>query len=116
TQDVATLERYFFGVNAIANIAVATGEASGVWVLDVDDTEALAAIEHANAPLPRTWTVATPSGGRHYYFRHDIRCENFKNAVKFAGALDVRTTGGYVLLPPSLHATGNRYRWLISPH
>lgn len=116
TQDVATLERYFSGVNAIANIAVATGEASGVWVLDVDDTEALVAIEHANAPLPRTWTVATPSGGRHYYFRHDERCENFKNAVKFAGALDVRTTGGYVLLPPSLHATGNRYRWLISPH
>src|SRR5690606_8035321 len=45
----------------------------------------------------------------------DGRCQSLKNAVRFAGGLDVRTTGGYALLPPSVHASGNEYRWLTSP-
>lgn len=115
TTNAETLNRYFTGEYAIANIALATGEPSGVIVIDVDDPKALAALEHANAPLPHTWQAETGSGGCHYYFRFDQRCRNLKNAIRFAGALDVRTTGGYVLLPPSLHASGKRYRWLVSP-
>jgi hypothetical protein len=115
TADTETLKRYFGGAYDAANIAVATGETSGVWVLDVDDMNALAALERVHGPLPKTPLVQTGSGGRHYYFRYTEACSDMKNAVKFAGCLDVRTTGGYVLLPPSLHASGNTYRWLVSP-
>jgi hypothetical protein len=116
TADPEKLNEYFTGDYAIANIAIATGDPSGVVILDVDDLQALAALEKQNEPLPTTWTVETGSGGRHFYFRFDDCCKSLKNAVKFAGSLDVRATGGYVLLPPSLHRTGNRYRWLVSPN
>lgn len=115
TKDGETLARYFSGDYAIANLAVACGEPSGVWVIDVDDLDALAALERRYGPLPKTPIAGTGRGGRHYYFRWTPALSSLKNAVKFAGALDVRTSGGYVLLPPSIHASGVEYRWLISP-
>ena len=52
--------------------------------------------------------VETPKGGRHYYFAHSPSLKNWVGA--FPG-VDIRTTGGQVLLPPS--AKGDRiYRWL----
>jgi hypothetical protein len=115
TKDAETLARYFGGEYAIANIAVATGEPSGCWVLDVDDPDALAVLERQYGALPKTPTVETGGGGRHFYFRWTRALANLKNSVKFAGNLDVRTTGGYVLVPPSAHASGKEYRWLVSP-
>lgn len=109
------LQSYFAGDYAKANVGLATGEPSGVFVLDVDDPHSLSALEAKHEPLPTTWTVESSSGKRHVYFRFEQRCRTLKNAVKFCGSLDVRTTGGYVLLPPSVHASGNEYRWLVSP-
>lgn len=109
------LTRYFAGDYAKANVGLATGEPSGVFVVDVDEPQALAALESQYEPLPKTWAVESSSGKRHVYFRFDGRCQSLKNAVRFAGGLDVRTTGGYALLPPSVHASGNEYRWLTSP-
>jgi hypothetical protein len=113
--DVMQLDRYFTGDYNSANIAIATGSISGVMVLDVDNPTALKQLEQQYGSLPKTVVCQTGSGGKHYYFRHDQRCDKLKNAVKFAGALDVRANGGYVLLPPSLHKSGNRYEWLVSP-
>ena len=115
TRDRSRIELYFSGPNIVANIGIAAGEPSGVSVLDVDDPAALTALESVHGPLPKTWTVETGSGGRHFYFRHDERWQQCKNAVKFAGGLDIRTTGGYVLAPPSRHKTGKNYRWLVPP-
>lgn len=42
--------------------------------------------------------VRTPSGGRHLYFGRD---PDMKNWVKRLPGIDVRTTGGYVIAPPS---------------
>jgi hypothetical protein len=115
TNDPTKLTSYFAGNYAKANIAIATGDLSGVIVVDVDDLTALESLERLNGSLPQTWQAETGSGGRHYYFRFDDRCHALKNAVKFSGSLDCRTTGGYVLAPPSLHASGKRYRWIVSP-
>jgi hypothetical protein len=115
TDDDDTLIEYFTGGYAKANIGIATGEASNVIVLDVDDIGSLQQLENDHGKLPPTWTAQTPKGGEHRYFRFDDRHQRVKNSVKFAGALDVRTTGGYVIAPPSIGANGNEYRWLISP-
>ncbi len=65
--------------------------------------------------MPWTPTARTGGGGKHLYFA--LRAGNeIRNAVKIGGKpIDTRGSGGYVLAPPSLHASGNQYEWVISP-
>lgn len=73
------------------NIGVRTGTQSGLWVLDVDvdvhtgePSREWAAL-FAQHGLPSTYTVRTPSGGLHYYFRLpegvEIRDDNHGKAI-----------------------------------
>ena len=97
-----------------ANIGMATGEPSGVVVLDIDKHEdadgadSLRDWESEFAPLPRTKTVLTGSGGTHYWFRTD---KNIRNRTGVLPGIDVRGSGGYVIIPPSVHPNGMPYEW-----
>lgn len=100
-----------------ANIGIATGEASGIFVLDVDPDnggiETLEKLEAEHATLPVTWTVETGSGGLHYYFQwpgFDLR----NSAGKLGSGLDTRGNGGQVVAPPSISGKGP-YRSSRSP-
>jgi hypothetical protein len=96
-----------------ANIGMATGKVSGVVVLDVDNIDSLIAFEKEHGELPDGPGVVTGSGGLHIYFKaSDERIPN--SASKLGPGLDVRGDGGYVVLPPSLHVSGNRYEWVES--
>jgi putative DNA primase/helicase len=57
------------------------------------------------------WLVLTGGDGRHIWFAAPsdvaIRC----SAGQVGPGLDVRGDGGYVVAPPSNHASGQRYRW-----
>lgn len=118
TTDSADIERLWREYPG-GNLAVATGAASGAFVLDVDvksgadGLATLAALEARHGNLPTTWTTATPSGGRHFWFVQPER--RFKNKVGFAPGLDVRTDGGSVAVPPSQRPDGRAYRWLRAP-
>lgn len=101
-----------------ANVGIATGEAAGVFVLDVDPRaggdDSLAALEVQHGELPPTPAVITGGGGRHLYFRHTpgISCRN-----GIMTGLDVKSDGGYVVSPPSVHPdTGFPYEWDGSSH
>jgi len=87
------------------------------WVLDVDGPSGITHLDRLiseNAPLPKTPTAQTGSGGRHYYFAFDKRVR--KNRSKINGcSIDCKTNGGAVVAPPSRHSSGNVYRWLIDP-
>jgi hypothetical protein len=93
-----------------ANIGYPTGERI---VLDVDGAEgeaALAALEKEHGPLPETLRARTGEG-RHLYF--DPNGAVIRNSAgKLGPHLDVRGVGGYVILPPSVHASGTLYEWL----
>ena len=60
--------------------------------------------------LPATFTVKTGSGGKHFYLRMpevgDIRNNN---SGKLGPGLDIRGSGGYVLLAGSTHPNGEPY-------
>ena len=99
-------------------IGVATGPKSKLWVLDVDPRsggfESLAELEKKNAELPRTITVNTGSGGLHIYFKYPNG--EYRNTAGVLGkGLDTRGNGGYVVAPPSMHKSGNRYTWKHAP-
>jgi hypothetical protein len=95
-----------------ADVGIATGQASGFVVLDVDGAAGLRSIveiEKRHGTI-RTAQVLTGSGGRHYWFR--CPDEPLRNSVKAIGdGLDIRGDGGYVVGPPSVHESGNVYRW-----
>lgn len=99
-----------------ANIGLATGTASGVFVLDVDPrnggSAALAALIQKHGPLPRTVQASTPSGGAHYYFKHVPGLTN--SAGKIGPGLDIRADGGQVVIPPSTTHAG-AYTWVNAP-
>jgi hypothetical protein len=113
----ATIERWWEETQMLANVGIRTGPESGLWVLDADGAEgikALADLEAEYGTLPETPTVRTGGGGMHKYFTLPAGV-NIKCATRIAGKrLDVRGSGGYVLAPPSLHASGNRYEWITS--
>ena len=116
------------GSSAEANIGLATGSVSGVWVLDVDGDqgrETLATLVEQHGQLPKTVEVVTPGkinkktglhsgGGLHLYFRYplglDLRNAQDRDDVP---GIDWRGNGGYVLLPPSAHPDGGNYAWSV---
>jgi putative DNA primase/helicase len=95
-----------------ANVGIATGEASGVAVLDVDPRagglESLQELIDRHGPLPQTPTAETGGGGLHYYFavKGSIRSR------KIAPGLELKAAGGYIVAPPSIHPNGKPYVWL----
>jgi hypothetical protein len=97
-----------------ANIGMATGQVSGVVVvdtdLDYDGTAKWADLMDVNGPVHTTLEVITGSGGRHYYFNAPKTPLRSRNGGLGAG-IDLRADGGYVLLPPSLHRSGSVYEW-----
>ncbi len=94
---------------------------NGLAILDVDPksggdaslrTLVQWAYDRLDLDLLRTLTVLTGSGGTHLYYAAPPG--GIKSAARSFGAdgLDTRGRGGYVVAPPSLHASGERYEWV----
>jgi putative DNA primase/helicase len=106
TTDRAQIEAWWKNIS-LSNIGIATGVASGIVVVDVDPRHGGDA-SLAKLNLPDTYTVQTGGGGRHLYFQHpggEIR----NSAGTVALGIDIRGDGGFVVAPPSNHASGEDY-------
>ncbi len=110
TKDNQVIESFFQNDNR--NIGIATGKVSGIWVMDEDKLGLVDELETKFGKLPETPIVETGKG-RHFYFRWFDGCP--KQTQKTKEGYDIRSDGGYVIAPPSIHANGNQYRWLVSP-
>lgn len=116
TSDPEQIERWA-AQYPTANWALATGAVSGVFVIDVDPRnggdESLDAweTERPDGPLSKTMSAATGGGGRHLFFRY---VEGVRSRADWLPGVDVKSDDGYVVLPPSRHASGGAYEWLTS--
>ena len=121
-KDATTVEatiRRWWKIWPQANIGLATGAVSGLVVLDEDSYKggdtSREELEHTYQPLPETVQQLTGGGGVQFFFMHPGT--HVKNGVETLGAgLDIRGDGGYVIVPPSLHASGKHYAWELSHH
>lgn len=100
-----------------ANVGVACGKISGITVLDFDpksgSEETLREFRTQQRLFNPTVTVRTPSGGWHLYYAYAPELLNSKGLL--GKGIDVRTTGGYVVAPPSRLDGGRGYSWHLAP-
>jgi hypothetical protein len=115
TTDEATI-RHWWTRWPEANIGIATGHESGIFVLDDDPKhggpQSVEALERTHGPLPPTVHAITGSGGGHRVFAHPGAPVRIRNSVQTLGpGLDIRGDGGYIVAAPSLHPNGTPYAW-----
>lgn len=96
-----------------ANIGLATGNASGFFVIDIDPRhggkESLQDLVKKNGVFPKTLASNTGGGGYHLFFKEpNIR---ITNRINLLPGIDIRGDGGYVVAPPSFHHSGAQYSW-----
>lgn len=114
TVDEAIIRGWWHGWPT-ANIAIACGP-SRLVALDVDPRhggdESLADLKakHGTEWLD-TATSLTGGGGGHYVFRAPVGRRIANSSGLLGPGLDIRGDGGYIVAPPSLHASGRIYEW-----
>ncbi len=101
--------RAWWSAEPQANIGIATGHL--VDVIDIDGPVGYRSIApHWQMLVAESvGVVSTGSGGAHIYLPADERRKNSVSA--HLKGVDTRATGGYVVAPPSRHASGRLYAW-----
>lgn len=83
-----------------------------ILVIDIDPRnggdETLVSLQDQYGPLPPTLSVYTGGGGEHRWYRAPYAAS--RSAVLGPG-VDLKTSGGLLVAPPSVHLTGRRYAW-----
>lgn len=98
-----------------ANVGIATGRESSLTVVDADARGGkpgvvnLTVLCASQGGLPATLRVKTSGGGLHLYFEFSDALQTGSNVL--AEGIDVRNDGGYVIAPPSVHVSGEQYRF-----
>lgn len=126
TTDLEQVRRWW-SEHPNANIGIAcgscgTGAVCGTGCLTVVDLDnkpeknvngfaTLYEWQKENGVLPATLTAKTGGGGYHYYFISDEPFRNGANILGENSGVDIRSEGGYVVAPPSIHKSGARYEW-----
>lgn len=117
-QDIASIDEDviagWFDRCPAVNVGIATGPASGLFVLDVDGATGEATL--AGQPLPPDAPVVATGRGRHVYLAFPSTLASVATTkAGVAPGLDTRGRGGFVVAPPSRHPSSSTYGWLREP-
>ena len=96
-----------------AGVALILGPLSGIFVIDVDGVEAHNVLVERLGAVPLAPRVYSGSGDEHRYhlfFQHPAVPTKAKS-TPWHPKLEFRGDRGIVVLPPSIHPSGLRYRW-----
>lgn len=99
------------------NYWVVAGKVSGIVVLDTDNDDTLT-FWRARIPGLEDGPKAKTSKGWHFYFAWREEADNWSFRKPYEGTLiecEVRSGGGGIVTPPSLHESGHRYVWVNMP-
>lgn len=110
--DSATIRRWWAEMPD-SGVGIATGGKSRLLVVDVDPRaggdDALADLQAAEGPLPATVECVSGGNGRHLYFTSPTLLGNGTGTLP--KGIDIRGDGGFVVAAPTLHESGETYRW-----
>jgi hypothetical protein len=112
TTDLARIAAWWGGRYRGANIGAKVPQS--MIVIDIDPrhggAETVAALEDRHGPLPTTLTTVSGrgDGGQHLFYR---RPPGKLSAARLGPGIDLKTSSGYVVMPPSVHPdSGRPYR------
>jgi hypothetical protein len=96
-----------------ANIGIPTGQASGLYVVDLDGAKGFAtwARIEARYGCALTLEAVTGSGGAHLVFEYPDDGNWPNTRGRLGPGVDTRGQGGYIVAAPSIHHLGRPYRW-----
>lgn len=102
-----------------ANLGTVTGKISSLVGVDLDGPNCSELLKQQGVFLPRTAAVQTQHG-YHGYFLHPGNGLTISNRVGLlkdgsGSKVDIRGDGGYLVSPPSVHASGRVYQWVLPP-
>lgn len=118
--DQEQISRWFNYEFPNGGVALMLGPPSGVLSVDVDGKDPFDSFRHAVGVIPITPTIKSgnPDPFRlQYLFRMPEDFPTQASVSPLCEGLEFRGDGGLSILPPSIHPSGNRYRWLpgLSP-
>ena len=97
-----------------ANIGVATGKSSGIFVVDIDGPEGERSWTQIVTEVPEIpeETLEQKTGrGRQLFYKYPGGKTEVRNRTNMRPGIDIRGEGGYVVVPPSIHPDGPTYSW-----
>ena len=112
--DLAKVEEWWGPGTPPRNLAVATGEVSGISVIDIDGGPGKVGVQSwveltREKGEPKTLLAKTGGGGFHLFFEY---CRGLKTGNNRLGKhIDVKNDGAYIIAPPSRHRSSGRYEW-----
>ena len=94
-----------------AGVGVVTGKISNMVVLDVEK-DCPVPIEELLKRYPTQMIARSGGGGYHLFYQYPINQPRVSNRVRIFEGADLRADGGFIVLPPTMHPSGNRYEWI----
>lgn len=92
-----------------ANIGIVTGKISDLIVIDIDPRHGGTDEAFKNI---KTVKAKSGGGGWHYYFKYQ---KGIPTGAQVQPGIDIRSDGGFIIAPPSIHSSGQKYMWEVEP-
>jgi len=106
----AMVDSWFANLSG-AGVGVVTGRISNMVVLDVEH-DCPYSIEELLKKYPTQMIARSGGGGYHLFYLYPTNQTRVANRVRIFEGADLRADGGFIVLPPTMHPSGNRYEWV----